>query len=98
MKLNSKLYKSLSKLMEYPGDVYPDLLNDIESLIENDYPEASKVFQKFGETVSPLSKEALQEIYTRTFEVQAVTTLDLGYLMFGEDYKRGQLLANLSNE
>ena len=30
--------------------------------------------------------------------MQASTTLDLGYLLFGDDYKRAQLLVNLSRE
>jgi nitrate reductase assembly molybdenum cofactor insertion protein NarJ len=34
----------------------------------------------------------------KTFDVQAVCYLDLGYLMFGEDYKRAQLLVHLQNE
>jgi nitrate reductase assembly molybdenum cofactor insertion protein NarJ len=41
---------------------------------------------------------ALQELHTRTFDVQAITSLDIGYTLFGEDYKRGALLANLSAE
>ena len=41
---------------------------------------------------------ALQELFTRSFEVQAITTLDIGYVLFGEDYKRGELLANLNRE
>ena len=39
-----------------------------------------------------------EEIYTRTFDVQAITTLDVGYVLFGDDYKRGELLVNLNNE
>ena len=38
------------------------------------------------------------ELYLRTFDVQAITTLDIGYVLFGEDYKRGALLAGLSAE
>ncbi|MCC7406111.1 MAG: hypothetical protein IT288_17085 [Bdellovibrionales bacterium] len=37
-----------------------------------------------------------QELYTRTFDVQAITTLDVGYVMFGDDYKRAELLSNLT--
>jgi len=40
----------------------------------------------------------LQELHTRTFEVQSLTTLGIGYVLFGDDYKRGALLSNLSRE
>ena len=40
----------------------------------------------------------MQELFTRSFDVQAIATLDLGYVLFGDDYKRGELLANLNRE
>jgi len=42
--------------------------------------------------------QTMQELFTRSFDVQAVTTLDVGYVLFGDDYKRGVLLANLNRE
>ncbi len=39
-----------------------------------------------------------QEYYLKTFDVQAVCYLEIGYVLFGEDYKRAQLLVNLKNE
>ena len=30
--------------------------------------------------------------------MQAITTLDVGYVLFGDDYKRGELLVNLNRE
>ena len=40
----------------------------------------------------------MQELFIRSFDVQAVTTLDIGYVLFGDDYKRGELLSNLNRE
>ncbi len=37
-------------------------------------------------------------MFTRSFDVQAITTLDLGYVLFGDDYKRGAVLVNLNRE
>ncbi len=42
--------------------------------------------------------DAMQELYTRSFQVQAMTTLDIGYIIFGDDYKRAELLVNLNRE
>jgi hypothetical protein len=39
-----------------------------------------------------------QELFLRSFDIQAITTLDIGYILFGEDYKRGQLLVHLNRE
>jgi nitrate reductase assembly molybdenum cofactor insertion protein NarJ len=40
----------------------------------------------------------MEELFTRSFDVQSITTLDVGYVLFGEDYKRGELLSNLNRE
>jgi hypothetical protein len=40
----------------------------------------------------------MEELFMRTFEVQSVTTLDIGYVLFGDDYKRGKLLVHLNQE
>ena len=44
------------------------------------------------------SEPSPREIHTRSFEVQSITTLDVGYVAFGDDYKRGELLVNLNRE
>lgn len=36
-----------------------------------------------------------QELFTRTFDIQAPCCLEVGYAVFGEDYKRGHLLVQL---
>lgn len=37
----------------------------------------------------------MEELYTRTFDIQAVCHLEVGYVLFGEDYKRGHLLVKM---
>lgn len=39
-----------------------------------------------------------QEYYISTFDVQAMCFLDIGYVLFGEDYKRGVFLVNIKKE
>ena len=37
----------------------------------------------------------MEELYTHTFDVQAIAYLDVGYVLFGEDYKRGHFLVKM---
>lgn len=37
----------------------------------------------------------MEELYTRTFDIQAIAHLDVGYVLFGEDYKRGHFLVKM---
>ncbi|GIV27249.1 MAG: hypothetical protein KatS3mg027_1063 [Bacteroidia bacterium] len=54
-----------------------------------------KVFYLYLEKTNIREQE---EVYTQTFEVQSITTLDVGYILFGDDYKRAELLVNLNQE
>ncbi|HNR40682.1 MAG TPA: hypothetical protein PKL65_00490 [Bacteroidales bacterium] len=44
----------------------------------------------------PLSFQ--QEYYISTFDVQAMCFLDIGYVLYGEDYRRGIFLVNIKKE
>jgi nitrate reductase assembly molybdenum cofactor insertion protein NarJ len=39
-----------------------------------------------------------EEYFINTFEVEALISMDLGYILFGEDYKRGNFLAMMQQE
>ncbi|MCK6554281.1 hypothetical protein L6Q96_06795 [Candidatus Binatia bacterium] len=91
-------YDALARLFTHPG---PGLHEDLRAAIElheRDYPEAVTALRRFAD-VAPLNDLlAMQELHLRTFDVQPIACLDVGYTLFGEDYKRGALLANLSRE
>jgi len=95
--MNLGHYLSLSKLFEYPGDGYRDLVVKALEDISTKYPLASSELEKFLELL-PVQLSDLQELYSKSFDVQAVTSLDVGYVLYGDDYQRGVILVNLNNE
>jgi nitrate reductase assembly molybdenum cofactor insertion protein NarJ len=99
MTKNSNLtFHQLSKLIDFPEEGFVDHVNEIQLYLNGCRPECSATLEPFVDFVSSASLDQMQELHTRTFEVQAITTLDLGYLLFGDDYKRAELLVNLSRE
>jgi nitrate reductase molybdenum cofactor assembly chaperone len=89
----TRIYEALAELLEYPS-----LKLDIEScstLISNEPANVTNSFAEFRASVAGLSLNELQEVYTRTFDLSPVCALDIGYHLFGENYKRGVFLANL---
>lgn len=92
-----------SHLLSYPNkDIKKNtikLIRSIENELNNkDASEINdylKIFFYYLEKTSLIEQE---EVYTQTFEVQSITTLDTGYILFGDDYKRAELLVNLNNE
>jgi nitrate reductase assembly molybdenum cofactor insertion protein NarJ len=90
-------YNSLSKLFDYPEDDYYDAIANAIVSLKDDYPEAKIYLEKFVELL-PLQLSEVQELYSKSFEVQAVTSLDVGYVLYGDDYQRGIILVKLNQE
>src|SRR5215813_3079056 len=77
-------YNKLADLLEYPDSKWDsNAMADEPSLTE------------FHSAVAGLTLSELQELYTRTFDLNPVCALEIGYHLFGENYKRGEFLANL---
>ena len=91
-------YEMLAPLFEYPDADYPGKVGDIEEYLVGRYSDAAADLGRFLELLPADDLQAMQELFTRSFDVQAATTLDVGYVLFGDDYKRGMLLANLNAE
>lgn len=93
------VYERWAAVFAYPGDAgTAGRVAALSASLRKQYPEAARALAPFARFVERVSPEALEEVYLRTFEVQALTTLELGYHLFGDDYRRGALLANLAAE
>jgi len=91
-------YQSIADLFEYPDLEYPQRVRKAVDLLDGNYPRAVAELNQFFELLPAQDLRMMQELFTRTFDVQSATTLDIGYVLFGDDYKRGELLANLNRE
>jgi nitrate reductase assembly molybdenum cofactor insertion protein NarJ len=91
-------YQALADLFEYPDSEYPQRVGKLIDLLGSNYPEAVAELDRFLQLLPGRELRTMQELFTRSFDVQAITTLDIGYVLFGDDYKRGELLANLNRE
>jgi len=95
-------YLYFAKILDYPTD---SLIKDIKHLISLINKNESKVeneiilpIQDFLNIISKKNISEIQEIYIKSFEIQSTVTLNIGYLIYGDDYKRAELLINLNNE
>ncbi len=95
---NKNHYEKLAKIFQYPKNDYTEKVKEAETVLNEFYPETLTTFKQFSDFVSNSTHDEITEIFTRTFDVQAITTLDVGYVLFGDDYKRGELLVNLNRE
>jgi nitrate reductase assembly molybdenum cofactor insertion protein NarJ len=91
-------YPLLAELFEYPYAGYAQRVRQVTQVLSEHYCEAGAELDQFQKVLPKRGLHTLQELFTRSFDVQAITTLDVGYVLFGDDYKRGELLANLNRE
>lgn len=71
-------------LVSYPGESYQARAR-----------ECGQPLAEFAQTIEGLPVEALQELFTQTFDWNPETTLDIGWHLFGENYDRGDFLVKL---
>lgn len=92
-------YDLLSYFFFYPEDnSYNEKIKSIYNHLAAVIPESAEVMKPYIEYLSNSTLQEVQELFLRSFDVQAITTLDIGFILFGEDYKRGQLLVHLNRE
>lgn len=93
-----QIYTHIAHLFNYPsGDyntVVDKLLQELQPYGESPVDDFLPVAGHF--TSNPVTE--LQEYYIRTFDVNAACYLDIGYVLFGEESKRGQFLLNMKRE
>lgn len=95
---NHRHYQLLSKLFEYPTDELVSSAKLCRYLISDHYPQTLQIFDRFFTWVLDTPLHEMEEVYTKTFHIQAICYLDLGFVIFGEDYKRGEFLVNMKSE
>lgn len=91
-------YRVLADLFRYPKQDYIENVNNCADLIGKLYPEAHAKLVPFMEWVNTHDMSEIEELFGRTFHIQAICYLDLGYVLFAEDYKRGEFLVQMKRE
>jgi nitrate reductase delta subunit len=88
-------YAQLARLFEYPGeDYFADVREGLEAMNAEE-PEAARLLAEFSSAIESTDTYELQELFTRTFDLNPACTLEIGWQLYGEDYKRGEFLVKM---
>ena len=68
---------------------------DCAAAIASEQPQAAALFNQFCREIDGLSTDELQELFTRTFDLNPACTLEIGWQLYGEDYRRGEFLVQM---
>jgi len=89
---------ALAAALAYPGDGFEERLDEALATVQRQAPAAAVPLAAFRGAVRPLTAEEREELYTRTFDINPVCSLEIGWQLFGEEYHRGALLVRLRGE
>lgn len=94
MRHQKRHYEYFARLLEYPTKEY---LNNLSALIaEQSLPESSRLeVGAFALVLEPLALTDIEELYTRTFDINPVASLEVGWHLYGEQYERGRFLVHM---
>lgn len=95
MKAPARLYELLGALVTYPGPSYIDTIRTCLRSAEEAPGPASRNLALFLERLEPLSTNELQELYTVTFDLNPVCSLEVGWHLYGDTYDRGEFLVKM---
>ncbi len=91
-------YALMGDVFRYPSKDVKAQVIDVVAMLQSQYPEAAVALSRYSDWVNETEQYEIEEVYAKTFHVQAICYLDLGFVIFGEDYKRGEFLVNMKRE
>ncbi len=95
---NYNHYNNLADIFRYPSDQYINQVNKCGEMLKANYPSAYESFSNFLNIINNLDAHEVEELFSMTFHIQAICYLDLGYVLYAEDYKRGEFLVQMKKE
>jgi nitrate reductase assembly molybdenum cofactor insertion protein NarJ len=93
-----KAYTYLADMFRYPGAEIKPKVHKLAEFLEQEDALLHAKFQLFKNFFTNHSITELEEHYIRTFDVRAICHLDIGYIIFGDDSKRGRFLYHMKEE
>lgn len=85
----------LSRLLTYPEAGYAADLDALVDSLADWERRAAHELGNFGDRINGLGLPDVQELFTRTFDLNPVCALEVGWHLFGEEYERGTFLVRM---
>lgn len=93
--MERRIYQFFAEMLEYPQ---PDLRVSVREglfCLEPLYPGIADLLKAFASYVRSTPMEEVEEVYTRTFDLQPLCAPYVGYHLLGEDHRRSFFMARL---
>ncbi len=88
----------LAGVLRYPYDGYAEGVERCVETLAGSDPDAAPLLGAFLGRARERSVEELQALFTETFDLDPVCSLEVGWHLFGERYERGRFLVTMRAE
>ena len=93
-----RFYLAFAPLLEYPTQDLAQQAQDCSQLLTRNNSPAVDVLEGFSRFVEQTPLSQIEELFTTTFDLQAICYPYVGYHLFGESHKRGMFMAKLNEK
>jgi nitrate reductase delta subunit len=90
-----RLYQLFAEILGYPTPSLPNQVNECISLLTSLKKQAVPMLDEFRTFLEVTPLDRMEEVYTRTFDLQAICHPYIGYQLFGNGGQRGMFMAGL---
>lgn len=102
MRMPRDVLDGLARTLHYPGEEYRssvkrciELCARLGSGGDAGARSVAEAMESFAAGIDGLSAGELEELYTRTFDINPVSSLEVGWHLYGETYERGAFLVQM---
>lgn len=89
------VYDSLGALLDYPRAEFHDQLSVCLQRLTSIGSQAAPHAKRFADGVIEMSIIDLEELFTRTFDINPVCALEVGWQLYQENYERGMFIVRM---
>jgi nitrate reductase delta subunit len=90
-----KILPRYAALLEYPSEALPSMAAAAADELKWQPTIWLDLLEAFALDVQLIPMGEVEEMYTRTFDLNPSCTMEIGWHLFGESYKRGSFMANV---
>ena len=95
---NEGLLELMSKILTYPDEHYLEAVATCQQELAQICPESADHASRFSASLIGQGTEEMQDLYVRTFDLNPVCALEVGWQLFGDTYDRGEFLVTMRQE
>lgn len=87
-----QLFDRIATLFAYPPPGYLAAVEDVRAAIRAAGPEVAERIDAFADGLGTMDRAAIEELFTRTFDLNPECSCEVGWHLFGERYDRGSFM------